>query len=100
MIKAAFFDVDGTLVNFKDRKISDSSKKAIKELRENGIKVFVASGRALFQIEDLVDFDGYITVNGCNCFVDEDNKLKEIYRVSLDKDDLFSLVDYLDKDRF
>ncbi|WP_295298348.1 Cof-type HAD-IIB family hydrolase [uncultured Brachyspira sp.] len=100
MIKAAFFDVDGTLVNFKDRKISDSSKKAIKELRENGIKVFVASGRALFQIEDLVDFDGYITVNGCNCFVDEDNELKEIYRVSLDKDDLFSLVDYLDKDRF
>ena len=102
MVKAAFFDVDGTLVSFKSRKISDSSKKAIKELRENGIKVFVASGRALFQIDDLGDFDGYITVNGCNCFVnnDEDNKLKEIYRVSLDKDDLFSLVDYLDKDRF
>ena len=67
MIKAAFFDIDGTLVSFKSHRISDLSKKAIAELRRKGIKVFVASGRALFQINDLHDlkFDGYITVNGC-----------------------------------
>lgn len=100
MIRAAFFDIDGTLISFKNRRISNLSKKAIRKLREKGIKVFIATGRALFQIDDLGDFDGYITVNGSNCFINEDNRLKEIYRVSLDKDDLFSLVDYLDKDRF
>lgn len=102
MIKAAFFDVDGTLVSFNTHKISELSKKAIFTLKQKNIKVFAATGRALFQIEDLheLKFDGYITVNGCNCFVYENNGLKEIYRVSLNKDDLFSLVDYLDRDNF
>ena len=102
MIKAIFFDIDGTLVSFKNHKISDLSKKAIIELRKKGIKVFLATGRALFQIEDLneIKFDGYITVNGCNCFVNEDNNLKEIYRVPLDKNDLFALIDYISSDRF
>ncbi|MEI0531940.1 Cof-type HAD-IIB family hydrolase [Brachyspira pilosicoli] len=100
MIKAVFFDIDGTLVSFKSRKISDLSKRAIKELKKNGIKIFIASGRTLFQIDDLGDFDGYITVNGCSCFINKNNKLREIYRVSLDKDDLFALIDYLDRDNF
>ena len=77
MIKAAFFDIDGTLVSFNTHKISDSSKEAIRLLKEKEIKVFIATGRALFQINDLHDlkFDGYITVNGCNCFVNENDKL-------------------------
>ena len=102
MIKAAFFDIDGTLVSFNTHKISDSSKEAIRLLKEKEIKVFIATGRALFQINDLHDlkFDGYITVNGCNCFVNENDKLKEIYRVSLDKNDLFALIDYIKNNRF
>ena len=102
MIKAVFFDIDGTLVSFNTHKISDLSKKAINELRKKGIKVFIASGRALFQINILheLEFDGYITVNGCNCFIYEDSKLKEIYRVSLDKNDLFAFADYIKNDKF
>ena len=100
MIKAAFFDIDGTLVSFKNRRISNLSKEAIKRLREKGIKVFIATGRALFKIDNLDDFDGYITLNGCCCFVNENNKLKEIHRVSMDKDDLFALTDYIKSNKF
>ena len=39
MIKAIFFDIDGTLVSFNTHKISYSSKKAIQKLKEKGIKV-------------------------------------------------------------
>ena len=102
MIKAVFFDIDGTLVSFNTHKISDSSKEAIKILKEKGIKVFIASGRAMFQIDNLdgLEFDGYITINGGSCFINDNGNYKEIYRVSLDKDDLFALVDYLNKDKF
>ena len=51
MIKAAFFDVDGTLVSFNTHKISELSKKAILTLKQKNIKVFVATGRALYQIK-------------------------------------------------
>ena len=65
MIKAIFFDIDGTLVSFNTHKVSDSSKRAIKELKEKGIKVFIATGRIKLQINNLGDlkFDGYITAN-------------------------------------
>ena len=62
MIKAVFFDIDGTLVSFNTHKISDSSKEAIRLLKEKGIKVFIATGRIknhINNIDDLV-FDGYI----------------------------------------
>ncbi|ANN62783.1 Cof-type HAD-IIB family hydrolase [Brachyspira hyodysenteriae] len=102
MIKAVFFDIDGTLVSFNTHKISDSSKEAIKILRDKGIKVFIASGRALYQIDNLdgLEFDGYITINGGSCFINDNGSYKEIYRVALDKNDLFSLIDYLNKDKF
>ncbi|TVL46264.1 Cof-type HAD-IIB family hydrolase [Brachyspira hyodysenteriae] len=102
MIKAVFFDIDGTLVSFNTHKISDSSKEAIKILRDKGIKVFIASGRALYQIDNLdgLEFYGYITINGGSCFINDNGSYKEIYRVALDKNDLFSLIDYLNKDKF
>ena len=37
MIKAVFFDIDGTLVSFNTHKVLDSSKRAIKELKEKAI---------------------------------------------------------------
>ncbi|WP_300370493.1 Cof-type HAD-IIB family hydrolase [Brachyspira sp.] len=93
MIKAVFFDIDGTLVSFDTHKICDSSKEAIKLLKEKGIKVFIATGRIKMHINNLDDlkFDGYITANGFDCYVDD----KSIYRHSIDKDEVYSLIDYL-----
>lgn len=93
MISAIFFDIDGTLVSFNTHKISDSSKRAIKELKEKGIKVFVATGRIKMQINNLDDleFDGYITANGHNCYIGD----KEIYKNVISSKTVHSLLDYL-----
>ena len=38
MIKAVFFDVDGTLVSFKTHQVPQSTLEAIKELQAKGNK--------------------------------------------------------------
>ena len=66
MVKAIFFDIDGTLVSFETHKIPASTQEALKTLRDKGIKIFIATGRPQCLINNLGDleFDGYITVNG------------------------------------
>lgn len=68
-IKAVFFDIDGTLVSFKTHSVPDSARDAITRLRENGIKVFIATGRLLRHTDVVrdIEVDGYITVNGSYC---------------------------------
>ena len=72
MQKALFFDIDGTLVSFTTHKIPDSAVRALARAKENGHKVFIATGRPLCiinnlsQIEHLID--GYVTTNGAFCF--------------------------------
>lgn len=73
MIKAAFFDIDGTLVSLKTKVYPPSTTVALKRLRENGILLFVATGRSRFEIksEHLLDglqFDGYLTNNGQDAY--------------------------------
>lgn len=71
MIKAVFFDIDGTLVSFKTHQVPLSAAQAIVRLQEKGIKVFIATGRHLQFIDNLGDlqFDGYVTLNGSCCYV-------------------------------
>ena len=81
MIKAAFFDIDGTLFSHTMHKIPDSARKAVHLLRENGVKVFLATGRGIRTLKkvswgDLV-FDGYITLNGQICLDARENVLFE-----------------------
>lgn len=73
MIKAIFFDIDGTLVSLKTRHYPVSVPDAIRQLKERGILVYVATGRSKFEIvqEHLLDglsFDGYLTNNGQDCY--------------------------------
>lgn len=78
MIKAAFFDVDGTLMSHKTRSIPASTRRALEKLREKGILCVVATGRHICQFEHLpvneLDFDGYLTLNGQIC-LDKDRKI-------------------------
>ena len=66
MIKAAFFDIDGTLVSFKTHRMDEGTKRAIASLRQKGIKTFIATGRSEFLIDnvDMSLFDGVMSVNG------------------------------------
>ncbi len=69
MIKAIFFDIDGTLVSFQTHTVPEPTREALIHLRRQGIKLFIATGRPLAQINNLGDlvFDGYITLNGAYC---------------------------------
>lgn len=98
-IKAIFFDIDGTLVSFNTHKVPQSAIDALDELREKGIKIFVATGRMLSMVNvlDGIAFDGYISYNGAYCV---DEKLNEIYANPFAKEDLETLVKHLEKDPF
>lgn len=99
MIKAVFFDIDGTLVSFETHEIPSSALSALKKLKERGIRTYIATGRAkdgLGVVQGL-DFDGYITLNGQYCFTAD----KEvIYENTILKEDLEILVEELEKDPF
>lgn len=74
MVKAIFFDIDGTLVSFNTHSIPESTQNALKQLREKGIKVFIATGRPKVLMMDAVGhlpFDGFITLNGAHCFTSD-----------------------------
>lgn len=77
MIKAIFFDIDGTLIPLGGKQMPSDTIQALKELKEHGIKIFLASGRGVRELGVItkdVSFDGYITLNGQIC-LDEDFKL-------------------------
>ena len=70
MIKAAFFDIDGTLLDHEAGGIiHEDTREALKALRRKGIKVFIASGRNPWEIAELEGLrgftaDGWVLMNG------------------------------------
>ena len=74
MIKALFFDIDGTLVSFKTHQIPVSTVAALQEAKARGVQIFIATGRPKVIITNLKELekrnliDGYITMNGAYCF--------------------------------
>ena len=95
MVKAIFFDIDGTLVSFKTHEVPRSTIDALDISRKKGIKVFIATGRHYSSINNLGDlkFDGYVTLNGGYCFAGED---KVIYKHSIPDRDIDALIRYLE----
>lgn len=66
MNKMVFFDIDGTLLDH-DKNLPLSTKKALEQLRANGIFVAIATGRAPFMFETLrneLDIDSFVSFNG------------------------------------
>ena len=98
-IQAVFFDIDGTLVSFKTHAIPPSTKEAINQLRNKGIKVVISTGRSLRDINNLEDleFDGFVTANGAYCV---DSKGDVIAQHQFSKDNLERLAVYLKEKPF
>ena len=48
MIKAVFFDIDGTLVSFNTHKVPESTMKAFELLHEKGIKTICCNRKTSF----------------------------------------------------
>lgn len=94
-IKAVFFDIDGTLVPLGASGMPYDTRHALEELRRNGIKVFVCSGRPMKFITNLGDmrFDGYVTATGSVCLLGDGKT--EIYSHHIDSGDISRFCDYM-----
>ena len=98
MVKAVFFDIDGTLISFKTHVMPESTRRALDELKEKGIKVFVATGRSELgfkRAKEILnyDFDGYIYSNGQYVVVDG-----EVIRdMPIDSSDLNTVIENIKK---
>lgn len=68
MIKAIFFDVDGTLVSHAKKEVCQSARAAIEKLKSKGIKCIICTGRHVLELDELpvsdMEFDAYITLVG------------------------------------
>ena len=96
MIKAVFFDIDGTLLSHKTNSVPASAVRALENLREKGILTFIATGRHLPEMRKLhalegLHFDGAVSLNGQYCCNDEGL----IYHCPIDSRDIATLLDYL-----
>lgn len=76
MIKAAFFDIDGTILSFKTHLIPESTKEALRALKAAGVACCIASGRPSYQFppciargfEGFDGFDAFVTLTGSVCY--------------------------------
>lgn len=69
-IKIVFFDIDGTLLEMGARKPSPKTLEALKRLKDNGIKICIATGRSPICVPTFegVEFDAFLTFNGSYCY--------------------------------
>lgn len=100
-IRAAFFDIDGTLLPFQAEQIPASTRAALATLRQAGVRIFIATGRPPIHLPHLhalddVPFDGYVTMNGQYCYLADGT---ELYRHAIDPAALRTLLPYADQEK-
>lgn len=102
MIKALFFDIDGTLVSFETHEIPVSTIEALTAAKAKGIHIFIATGRPGIIINNLSALqernliDGYITMNGGYCFVGKE----VIYKSAIPEADVEALMHYCTRNNY
>jgi hypothetical protein len=96
MIKALFFDIDGTLVSFRTHRIPQSTLDAVSEARRKGIKVYIATGRPRPYVDNLgtMEHDGIISVNGASCITSDG---VVIANKCIPREDVKRMIDYANK---
>lgn len=96
MIKALFFDIDGTLISFGTHRVPDSTVEALEKVHARGIRIFIATGRPkriinnLSQLESRGLIDGYVTINGSYCYLGD----KVVYKESVPREVVEEVGDY------
>ncbi len=90
--KIVFFDIDGTLTNHEDGSISTSTKKVIRTLINNGIRVVAATGRPLSLCTEFIELgiETLITANGG--YVKHNQQI--IHKVPMNKDFVNEVIEF------
>ncbi len=101
MIKAAFFDIDGTLADYRTHRPAPRTLDALRRARRAGLLLFICTGRhiALPHSRSVIAewwelFDGFAGLNGQHCFAADGS---EIFSLPLDAGDVRRLLDVADK---
>ncbi len=91
MIKIAFFDIDGTLVDMKTKRMTECMARTLLHLRENGVLLCIATGRAPNNVPDFspVKFDAYMTFNGSYCRTAD----QVIHKQAIPREDVWKIID-------
>ena len=91
MIKILFFDIDGTLLELGQKEMHQELVDALKLVKEKGIKIFLATGRAPLVVPKFhgIEFDGVLSFNGSYCYT----KNELIYKNPMDKKDIETFVE-------
>ncbi len=97
-IKAVFLDLDGTLVSFATHRVPPSASAALRRAKEQGVLLFVATGRHPREIEqveglDFSLFSGYVTQNGQYCYTPGE----VLYRHPMPRAEVQRLLEYLEE---
>src|SRR5690554_6952298 len=97
-IKLAVFDIDDTLIRRGKLTVENSALLAMNQLKEQGIEVMVATGRAFYFIHDAIHEsvkpNFYVTTNGACVY---DRNINLIYKTPMNLDETKSLIDYARK---
>ena len=93
MIKIAFFDVDGTLLQLGSKEPSPKTVQALQKLRANGVLLCMATGRGYLSVPhfESVDFDIWLTFNGSYVR----SKDTVLFKNPLDVDDKYRILQNL-----
>jgi Cof subfamily protein (haloacid dehalogenase superfamily) len=97
-IKAAVFDIDGTLLPHGKLRVSPAVIQALNELRRQGVVVVIATGRALFSAHSVlrgVPADYLVTANGA-CVTDANDRT--LHSECMTSEEMYALVDFCEDD--
>ncbi len=87
-IQAAVFDVDGTLYDYRSHSIPQSAIDAVQQLRQQGVRIVVASGRSSGllgqQVIRSIQPDYYVLANGHE-LLDRDGQPLALVRFTLEQ---------------
>lgn len=95
-IKAVFFDIDGTLFDHKTNKVLPETLLALAQLKKNGYKVALCSGRAKEMAEQLgvlslFPWDGYVGGAGVSVYDEQMHLIYEDYFTKEQCERIFTL---------
>lgn len=101
MVRAIFFDLDGTLIPGSTGTYSPAVQQAFEALKRKGILLFAATGRSPYELRvtnmiNGLPFDGIITLNGQYCYT----KDEILYCHNFGKQDLARILQQAEKEHF